>query len=124
MNEDHREGERALRPAGLEFWELAARKAWYFMRFHEVRLQGLFLLNENQVAIAKQGGIKAVLRALEGHENNAGVQRYGCLALGNLACNNAENQVESIISTAVSFAGIATIASDEIYLKVACNQFI
>ncbi|KAJ1463788.1 expressed protein [Baffinella frigidus] len=44
---------------------------------------------ENQVAIAAQGGIAAVLRAMGAHASSAGVQEYGCRALCNIAWSDA-----------------------------------
>jgi len=48
---------------------------------------------ENQVAIARAGGIEVVLSAMEEHAWSVGVQEQGCLALCSLSFNNAENQV-------------------------------
>ena len=46
----------------------------------------------NEVAIAEQGGIVAVIGAMGRFEGDAGVQQWGCWALFNLA-GNAANKV-------------------------------
>jgi hypothetical protein len=47
----------------------------------------LFVLDDNQVAIASKGGIELILQAMKLHPNHAGVQEKGCGALRNLAFN-------------------------------------
>jgi len=44
--------------------------------------------DDNQVKIAEQGGIKAVIEALLAHKGSAEVQEAGCGALCNLAANS------------------------------------
>jgi hypothetical protein len=46
----------------------------------------------NQVAIAGAGGIDVVVAAMRSHTDAAGVQKYGCGALRNLAVNAPANQ--------------------------------
>ena len=53
----------------------------------------LALNDDNEVKIAEQGGIKAVIEALLAHKGSAEVQEAGCCALWNLACND-DNEVK------------------------------
>jgi hypothetical protein len=48
----------------------------------------LFVLDNNQVAIASKGGIELILQAMKLHPNHADVQEQGCGALLNLAVNS------------------------------------
>ena len=48
---------------------------------------------KNKVAIAAEGGIEAVVRAMGAHGLSVEVQERGCSALVNLAANNLENKV-------------------------------
>jgi hypothetical protein len=71
----------------------------------EVQEQGCLLLvdlasisDENRTAIARAGGIVAVLAWMVAHRSIAGVQQEGCAALANLALN-VENK------TAIAMAG-------------------
>ncbi len=43
---------------------------------------------ENAVAIARNGGIDAVVLALKNHRDNANVQQNGCRAIGQFAYKN------------------------------------
>ena len=43
----------------------------------------------NQGSIAKAGGIRAVVHAMQAHRFVDGVQEWGCTALYNLACHKA-----------------------------------
>ena len=42
---------------------------------------------ENQVKVAAEGGIGAIVAAMRGHAASAGVQEYGCAALRHLTVN-------------------------------------
>ncbi|KAJ1469153.1 hypothetical protein T484DRAFT_1597717, partial [Baffinella frigidus] len=55
-------------------------------------LRNLALNNENRAAIARAGGIEAVVAGMGAHTLFAEVQRSGCAALGNLSFNNNENK--------------------------------
>jgi hypothetical protein len=46
--------------------------------------------NQNKTRIASAGGIEAVVKAMQIHEQCAGVQMHGCGALRNLACTPSE----------------------------------
>jgi len=48
---------------------------------------------DNKVAVAKAGGIKAVITAMRNHASHAGVQHYGCRALTSIAYKNWDNKV-------------------------------
>ncbi len=46
----------------------------------------------NQCTIAEKGGIDVILVGMKQHTDSAGVQEYGCHALGYVAANNDANQ--------------------------------
>ena len=46
-----------------------------------------------QDAIRASGGLEAVMEALKVHQTHPGVAQQACFALGQLAVNNAANQV-------------------------------
>ena len=49
--------------------------------------------DDNQIAIAKAGGIKVVVSIMQRHKDSAAVQEYACGALRNLACENDDNKI-------------------------------
>ena len=49
-----------------------------------------FQLAENAVAIARNGGIDAVVLALKNHRDNINVQQNGCKAIGQFAYKNGK----------------------------------
>ena len=54
---------------------------------------------DEEVTIAEQGGVDAILSAMKEHASVAAVQEAGCRALRNLAGVNAENQVTLPVGT-------------------------
>jgi len=46
-----------------------------------------------QAVIRSAGGIGAIVTCMGAHPGSVEVARYACLALGNVAADNAENQV-------------------------------
>ena len=46
-----------------------------------------------QAVIRSAGGIGAIVTCMGAHPGSVEVARWACLALGNVAANNAENQV-------------------------------
>ena len=62
-----------------------------------VALWNLAANDDNRVAIAEAGGVRAVVEAMERHKDVAGVQQYGCGALRCFAANGKKNiYIESI----------------------------
>jgi len=60
-------------------------------------LQSLALDADTRPKIRAEGGIRAVVAAMEEHGGHAGVQEAGCRALKNLASNTAlENLASSL----------------------------
>ena len=60
---------------------------------HGCEALGTLAMNaENQVTIARQGGVDVIVAAMKQHASVAAVQQYGCVALWNLA-GNAVNKV-------------------------------
>ena len=55
----------------------------------------LAINDDNPVKIAATGGVEAVLVSMATHKGSAGVQHNACGMLGNLACNNNDNQVNN-----------------------------
>ncbi|KAJ1473959.1 armadillo-type protein, partial [Baffinella frigidus] len=47
---------------------------------------------KNEAAIARAGGIEAVVAAMGTHRSSVGVQKHGCAALGNLAAHYEDNR--------------------------------
>ena len=56
-------------------------------------LKNLAANADNQVKVAAEGGIRAILGAMQGHPASAQVQEAACLTLWNLALND-DNKVK------------------------------
>ena len=69
-------------------------------------LRNLAINVDNQLSIAKAGGIAAIVSGMEAHRDHDGVQQQGCMALRNLAANNDANQL-----SIAKAGGIVTIVS-------------
>ena len=52
-------------------------------------LQNLAINDANEVRIAAEGGVGAIVKALQNHPTNAKVQEAACLALASLTINSA-----------------------------------
>ena len=73
--------------------------------------------DNNEVAIADEGGIPIILSAMKTHSSDANVQYYGCGVLWNLALDNGNNNaaiadaggkgaIESVMRNHSSSAGV------------------